>query len=208
MSTQYTGRRGSTVGQRITVFLAVVGALTLLSGLLYGMSLLRGDDTERPVPSYEIAPAPQQDTSSSAGVAPLGGYLDFGATPYALPSGAWRVSASEPRAHTRSSSAAGGENADRFVRVDITVTNQTQRYVNVSEEWRPTLGVDGATAEQLFDSGAGVDGYPPSETVAPGRSITWGVAWALADVPATIQLGLDPRSDPSGQSHVLYQGRV
>jgi len=111
------------------------------------------------------------------------------------------------RSTTRSTVDTG---AERYVRVDITITNRTGRYVNVYDEWQTTLGVDGAITRGVIgvEQGARGLGFPPNEAVASGRSVTWGVVWPLADTPGTLQLGLDPRSDRSGLSHVAYQGRV
>ena len=63
-----------------------------------------------------------------------------------------------------------GEGAERYVRVDITATNGTGRYVNASEEWQASLGVErGTLAERIFgvEPGAVSLGFPPNKLVPP-----------------------------------------
>ncbi|GAA4882741.1 hypothetical protein GCM10023203_38060 [Actinomycetospora straminea] len=189
---------------------AVIGVLFTIAFAVFLVTDAGSQSAADSAPrSYTITPPTVSAAApTNSGGTSAGGYLDFGAS-YVVPSGAWELSTSTPRAYTLPSSTAE-TGAERYVRVDITITNRTGRYVNVYDEWQATLGVDGAITRGVIgvEQGARGLGFPPNEAVASGRSVTWGVVWPLADTPGTLQLGLDPRGDRSGLSHVAYQGRV
>ncbi|WP_448006116.1 DUF2510 domain-containing protein [Agromyces bauzanensis] len=119
----------------------------------------------------EVPAAPDQPGALADGLA-------FGETMVWSDGVALTVSAPEP--FTPSEFAAGATLPFHVV-FTLTITNDSSE--DLQPVPLPTLTSGGQDASQIFDvSGEGEDvGIPPIEVIPPGGSVTWRVAWSVAD---------------------------
>lgn len=103
------------------------------------------------------------------------------------------VSVSEPSEFVPSEYAAGNDQANQIL-MSFTVTNGT------TEALDPIFGVsvssDGVEASQIYDvdNPAGEVNFSPSTAVLPGQTITWMLAFSVAD-PSKLTVDFSPGFD-------------
>jgi hypothetical protein len=185
----------------VAVLATSVAFVLLVAGALGG-ALLTGGGTSTPTAS------PAMPGASSGWVAP--------AVPWSSPSTATEpaaaafgetlsigdgltATASQPEPYQPSSSAAGEEGAARVVRVVVTLTNNSSRYINFGERYYPQIKIDGARTGSVIDTFAQVSvGGIGGGAVPPGRSVTFGMAWALTEQTTPIELTIGPMNSGPG----------
>lgn len=190
--------------RRSTMVLAAAVALALLTaGAIGGSMLSRMAPSSQAVSETPLAVGgsrsviPWSVPSEAAQPAPTA----FGET---LPIGdGITATASTPEPYRPSGSAAGDEGATRFVRVLVTLRNDSGRYVNFGERFYPQMKTDGVTSRSVIDFAFNAGGDPGaggirSEATPPGRSVTFGMAWPLTDRTTPIELTVGPLNSNPG----------
>lgn len=117
------------------------------------------------------------------------------------------VTIAQPTGFAPTEYAAGTEGFSSFVTFTITVTNGT------SDAWDPSMfnveGTSGgAPMSEVYDSGNAVAmGGAPSASILPGQSVTWPVAFGVANT-ADITLDVMPGYDPdfTAYADAFWQG--
>ena len=196
---------GKPTRRRTVLVLAALLAVVLTAAGAVGGALLTRDSstptasptTPRPSSGEVVTAVPWSPPSTAAqpAAAAFGETLSIGE--------GLTAAAALPEPYQPSSSAAGEEGAQRVVRVQVTLTNNSNRYINFSERYYPRMTTDGAMTQSIIDfsfSGtgdAGVGGLR-SEATPPGRSVTFGMAWALTDQATPIGLELGPMNGGPG----------
>lgn len=167
----------------------MAGAIAAVLGLGVGGGLLLATDTSGSATSVPQSTTPRLPSLPGLiGTQKTAKPVSFGETQE--PRAGVTVIASEPQPYQPSSSAAVGERAERMSRVEVTLTNNTDRYINFGDQFMTQLQIDGARTMPVFDIASNVGGGPRLEAVAPGASTTFSVAWALPQrsVPVTLEL--------------------
>jgi hypothetical protein len=104
------------------------------------------------------------------------------------------LTVSAPEAYTPSAFAVGSTLASNVV-FTMTITNNSTE--NLQPVPFPTLTSGGQEASQIFDVGEDLEGngddvgIPPTAIVPPGGSVSWRVAWSVAD-PASLTMEASP----------------
>lgn len=88
------------------------------------------------------------------------------------------VTISEPETYEPSEYAAGTVEGQDNVTLEITVTNDTTEDVE-SSMFMITVSSGGSEASEIFDTEGGIEF--PTSTILPGKSLTWNVAYSVAD---------------------------
>lgn len=104
---------------------------------------------------------------------------------YAWPDGL-KATVSKPQPFTPSEYAAGANDGWTNLAWTITIENGTKENFDPVDIWI-NVASGGQEGSEIFDDGYG--DYPQS-TVLPGKSITWDVAYSIAD-PNDLQLSIE-----------------
>jgi hypothetical protein len=176
---RYRYRRAS--NGRTTVFGLIVGIGALALGI-WGISIVFGatnqlfDSLSGPAPVIG-ASANQVDGSTAR----LGQAVTF--------DDGTKVLVATP-VMFKPSTYAAGHIRDRAIKVDITVTNGTDKPIDAA-----LITVNGRhggqQATQIFDDQRGL-GMQPAGTVLPGKSITFPAAFSIGQNPAEVQIEVRP----------------
>jgi hypothetical protein len=94
----------------------------------------------------------------------------------------------------------------RYVRFDITLTNNTNHYVNVGEQYTSTLKIGGVRTSPMIDLSSGGVGGIQLEAVPPGQSTTDAFGYALTDQTTPIELTIAPMSIMGTGSTATWTG--
>ncbi|MHC1562530.1 serine/threonine-protein kinase [Actinomycetospora sp. C-140] len=116
------------------------------------------------------------------------------------------ATASTPAPYRPRSTAAGDEGAARVVRVVVTLTNNTDHYINFGDDFYAGITIDGANTMSVQDvsmSGGDSVGGIPHDATAPGQTVTFGMAWALTTRTTPIELEIGPSSLGSIQGNAV-----
>ncbi len=97
------------------------------------------------------------------------------------------VAVSEPSEFSPSEYAAGTVEGQSNIIFDVTVTNGTSEDIE-SSLVNITVSSGGKEASAIFDTEGGTDFV--SSTILPGKSLSWKVAYSVAD-PADVQMTVD-----------------
>ena len=182
----------------------VAGALGVWGLVIVGNAFTELDNTLRGAAPSAAAPVgPDTAVGDTTGEeAPTAGA--FGQT-YTWPDGL-AVTVSEVKAYRPSSSAATGQAAARYVSMSVTLSNGSEKNVEATGTTLVAT-INGAPADQVFDSAKGIGGSPTS-TVLPGKSVTYTVAFG---VPAKEQADLQVEVRPGfgfGYQPAIFVGRA
>lgn len=191
------GRTQALTRERRRRRVRLIGAATLVvallaGGVISGTLLAGGDSSPTSTPAspnitsnglpFSIpwpASGSQTPTASAAFGQTL--TLDDGLT----------ATTGSPEPYQPSDSSAGEEGATRYIRVRGTLTNNTDRYVNFSQRFHPTIKIDGARTQPLIDFSlareGGVGGFTNTAT-PPGQTQQFNMVWALNDQTAPLEL--------------------
>jgi hypothetical protein len=176
---RYRYRRAS--NGRTTVFGLIVGIGALALGI-WGITIVFGATSQ--LFDNLSAPAPVVGTSASqvdGSTGRLGQAVTF--------DDGTKVLVATPVTFKPSTYAAG-HTRDRAIKVDITVTNGTDKPIDaVLITVNGTHG--GQQATQIFDTQRGL-GMQPAGTVLPGKSITFPAAFSIGQDPAEVQIEVRP----------------
>ncbi|MFZ1382336.1 MAG: hypothetical protein WAS54_06055 [Scrofimicrobium sp.] len=97
------------------------------------------------------------------------------------------VTISQPTEFTPSEYSAGAVEGQTALSYEVTLTNGTDKDVE-SVMIMLTVASGGSEGSAIFDSNNGVE--IPTSTILPGKSLTWTVAYSVAD-PADVQISVD-----------------
>lgn len=147
---------------------------TALSGCASESGTVTKNDTPQSAATVEETPAEAESTTPT-----------FGDT-YTWPDGL-AVTISEPADFAPSEYAAGQVEGEPALSYDVTVTNGTDEDVE-AVAINLTVSSAGKQASPIFDSAGGTD--MPTATILPGKSLTWKVAYSVAD-PTDVQITVD-----------------
>jgi hypothetical protein len=146
-------------------------ALDDLASELEGSSIVAEEDVTAEEPAAEQSAAaeePEAVESLTAGFGETVAYED-----------GLELVVGAPADFKPSEWAAGAEDASNFVRFDVTITNGTDEPFDPSGVFL-TASSGGSEGSQIFDSESGLDGGPMT-SVLPGQSVTFPVAFGVAD---------------------------
>lgn len=178
----------------VVAFLAAVGVVLLAAGGIGG-AVLAGGATTTTGPATTAGPTTARPFVLPTWTAPTGSAqpssASFGET-LSLGDGL-TATAAAPRAF-QPQYQTPRPGVTRYVRVDITLTNNTNHYVNFGEQFMPTLKIDGVRTTPMIDLSNGGVGGVQLEAVPPGQSTTDAVGYALTDQTTPIELTISPMS--------------
>lgn len=176
---RYRYRRAS--NGRTAVFGLIVGSGALALGI-WGITIMFGatgrlfDDLSGPAPVVGASAGQVDGTTARLGQAVT---FDDGT----------KVLVATPVMFTPSTYAAG-HTRERAIKVDIIVTNGTDKPIDAA-----LITVNGThggrQAPQIFDAQRGL-GMQPAGTVLPGKSITFPAAFSIGQDPAEVQIEVRP----------------
>ena len=180
-------------GLIVSILATVVGIVVFASSLIGSIGDV-WDTIDDAIPDATDIPQPGDDSPFGEPEQPLApvGRLAFGDT-FTWDDGvALTVSAPEP--YTPSPFAVGATGGENVV-FTLTVTNNSAE--NLQPVPFPTLRSGDQEASQIFDVGEDLEGngddvgIPPTAIVPPGGSVSWRVAWSVAD-PASLTMEASP----------------
>jgi hypothetical protein len=180
-------------GLIISIVATIVGIVVFVNALIGSFGDV-WDTIDDAIPDATDIPQPGDDSplgEPEQPAAPVGN-LAFGDTMTWDDGVALTVSAPEP--YTPSPIAVGSTLANNVV-FTMTITNNSTE--NLQPVPFPTLTSGGQEASQIFDLGADLEGdaddvgIPPTAIVPPGGSLSWRVAWSVAD-PASLTMEASP----------------
>jgi hypothetical protein len=180
-------------GLVVTIVATVVGIVVFVNALIGSFGDV-WDTIDDAIPDASDIPQPGDDApfgEPEQPAAPVGN-LAFGDTMTWDDGVALTVSAPEP--YTPSPFAVGSTLADNVV-FTMTITNNSTE--NLQPVPFPSLTSAGQEASQIFDVGEDLEGngddvgIPPTAIVPPGGSLSWRVAWSVAD-PASLTMQASP----------------
>jgi hypothetical protein len=180
-------------GLIISILATVVGIVVFVNALIGSFGDV-WDTIDDAIPDATDIPQPGDDSpfgEPEQPAAPVGD-LAFGDTMTWDDGVALTVSA--PEAYTPSAFAVGSTLANNVV-FTMTITNNSTE--NVQPVPFPTLTSGDQEASQIFDVGEDLEGnrddvgIPPTAIVPPGGSVSWRVAWSVAD-PASLTMEASP----------------
>ena len=180
-------------GLVISIVAAIVGIVVFVNALIGSFGDV-WDTIDEAIPDATDVPQPGDDApfgEPEQPAAPVGN-LAFGDTMTWDDGVALTVSAPEP--YTPSPFAVGSTLADNVV-FTMTITNNSTE--NLQPVPFPTLTSADQEASQIFDVGEDLEGngddvgIPPTAIVPPGGTVSWRVAWSVAD-PASLTMQASP----------------
>lgn len=188
------GAKWPAVTALIVSIAATVVGIVLFVNLLLGSLGGVFEEIDEAIPDAPVLPQPGEDAPFGEPEQPQApvGDLAFGDTMTWNDGVALTVSAPEP--YTPSPFAVGATLANNVV-FTMTITNDSTE--DLQPVPLPTLSSGGQDASQIFDIGEDLEGngddvgIPPTAIVPPGGSVSWRVAWSVAD-PASLTMQAAP----------------
>lgn len=175
-------------GLVVSIIAAIVGIVMFVTFLIGSLGNVF-DEIDESIPDIPVFPQPEPvpdepgaDPDPQQPEAPITGDLAFGETMTWDDGVSLTVSAPEP--YTPSDFAAGATHVSNVV-FTLTITNNST--ADLQPLPLPTLSSGDQEVSQIFDIGNDVFGpgddvgFPPADTIEPGGSVSWRVAWSLDD---------------------------
>lgn len=171
--------------RKMTVLAAITGVT--LAASITGCATESGTVTKNDGTQSEAAVETVTETEQSA--EPESSNPHFGDT-YTWPDGL-EVTISQPVEYTPSEYAVGAVEGETALAYDVTITNGTKEDVE-SLGINFTVASGGQEGTAIFDTDGGVE--MPTSTILPGKSLTWKIAYSVAD-PTDVQISVDNLTD-------------
>ncbi|MDX3526767.1 DUF4190 domain-containing protein [Streptomyces sp. ID05-39B] len=184
---------GYATNRRMSITGAILGGLAIVMSII-GIVILADvfDDISKEIgPTKTAAPtAPASSTATSLGTTtPNSGALRFNATQRYQDG--LQVQVSAPRPFAPSDSAAGYTPGDKAAVVDVTVTNGSDKRVDLDLLSIQAKDASGRSAESIFDSAKGINGL--TGTLLPRKNSVGTYAF---DLPKGASSSLDVEVSP------------
>ncbi|MET9914322.1 DUF4190 domain-containing protein [Streptomyces sp. NPDC006476] len=184
--------QGYATNRRMSITGAILGGLAIVMSII-GIVIVANifNDVSKEISPTKTAAAttPASSTATSGTTTPSSGALRFNATQRYQDG--LKVQVSAPRPFTPSDSAAGYTPGDKASAIDVTVTNGSDRRVDLDLISIQAKDASGRSAETIFDSAKNINGL--TGTLLPGKK---SVATYAFDLPQRASSSLDVEVSP------------